>query len=234
MEAVFSRLEQLERKFSAHSFFHHLSRRTDAAHVLRDTAAIGFWIFAFQDVLRLNVERMRDPDLARLVERHRAEESGHDCWFLEDLQALGIDRPDAASLFGAGSFAARSATYRIMAEVLRTGSDEERVVLLLAMEATGHIFFDRMSRYVRAHPSLPALRYFSSFHLDCEEDHEMFETDMQKFLLSRSLSDVQRAACLALCDRVFQALSDMLDNLALRIADSAARPDGADRLISFG
>ena len=60
--------------------------------------------------------------------------------------------------------------------------------LVLTMEATSHIFFGRTSIVVSTKGCGPRLRYFSDFHVQVEQQHEVFEEEMERRLRSLELN----------------------------------------------
>ena len=122
------------------------------------------------------------------------------------------------ALFGDDHRAVRDASYALVAEVFRAASDVERIVLVLALESTGHVFFDRLARTVEAAGYTDRLRYFSAHHLQVEHAHALFEAKMQACLDARALSPDERDRALALVDRVYDAFDLMFDALATTLA----------------
>lgn len=223
MREIFNHLESLEARFAEHRFFSQLPDSQNPASLLRDVGGLlAFWVSAFQDILRMNCARMTDPKMKRLVAQHTVEEGGHDAWLHTDLRALGLDVLDVRTLFHEKAFSTRETAYRIATEVIRMKTDVERVTLLLAMEATGHVFFAHVARFVRENQAvLPSLRFFSDFHLGHEENHEIFEAEIKQFLLDQKLPPDDLTACLSLVDRVFEAFDLMLDGFVARLPAAA-------------
>lgn len=223
MREIFNHLESLEAEFAQHRFFAQLPDAENPSFLLRDVGGLlAFWVSAFQDVLQMNCARMTDPAMKRLVVQHAVEEGGHDVWLYDDLRALGVDVLDARTLFHKKALPTRETAYRIATEVIRMTNDVERVTLLLAMEATGHVFFAHVARFVRENQSvLPPLRFFSDFHLGHEENHEIFEEEIKQFLLAQKLPPDELNACLALVNRVFEAFELMLDGFVARLPVAA-------------
>jgi len=216
-------IAERQASFARHPLFAQLDR-APADEVLSALPRLAFWVMAFQDVLRLNERLVTDPALKRIARHHKAEDAGHERWFLDDLAQLAIATPDLRVLFGAHHRATRDATYALVAEVFRAESDLERIVLVLVLESTGHVFFDRVSRFVEAHGLSDKLRYFSDYHLEIEHAHSVFEERMQAQLDERILSRDEAARMTALVDRSHAAFQAMFDGLfgAMLTLDVAA------------
>jgi hypothetical protein len=108
-----------------------------------------------------------------------AEDAGHDRWFLTDLLAIDGGHPDLGKLFSKEHAAVRHLSYGLLSEVYRPQADEERLVFLLALESSSHVFFERVVRYFRDSGVRKALKYFGDAHLDAENAHEMFEESLE-------------------------------------------------------
>jgi hypothetical protein len=142
---------------------------------------------------------------------------GHDRWFFEDIQELTGKQLSVSAVFGRAHTATRDATYALISEVYRPVDDLLRIVLVLTMEATSHIFFGRTSILVSAKGCGQRLRYFSDFHVQVEQQHEVFEEEMERRLRSMVLTEEQRAQAFALVDRAYAAFDLMLQGLRTEI-----------------
>lgn len=215
MKAVQQIVAEKQADFARHPFFRSLQKYTKMDQALRFAPRLTFWVLAFQDVLRLNEQLVRDPELRRIVLRHRAEDAGHDKWFLADVAALGAAAPGARDLFSAGHAPVRDATYNLMAETIGASDERLRVVLLLTLEAVGHVFFDRVSALVDTLGGTQALKYFSLHHYDLERDHHLFEEghedELDRIVLPRRV----RGEAAAMIGRTFAAFDSMFEGLQL-------------------
>ena len=155
--------------------------------------------------------------------KHREEDAGHDAWFLADVAALGGAAPGARDLFGGDHAAVRDATYTLMAETLGAADERLRVVLLLTLEAVGHVFFERVSTLVDHLGRTEKLKYFSLHHYGVERDHHLFDEehddDLGRIVLPRRV----RAQAGALIGRTFAAFDSMFDGLLQDSVPSALR-----------
>lgn len=212
MQQVDAYIREQQARFADHPFFVRLQKAATLDEIMAFAPDLAFWVMAFQDVLRLNESRVDDAGLRRMARAHRIEDAGHERWFLEDLSALGARRGhDAASLFSPRDTTTRDAAYEIVSEVFRVRDDRVRVVLLLALESAGHVFFERVARALEGRDDVPPLRYFAKAHLDVEKDHELFhDADVQMFLEAALPADV-RAEAKALVERVYAAFARMFD-----------------------
>lgn len=224
MQAVQQHLAECQAQFAQHPFFSYLAADADVADVMCFAPNLTFWVMTFQDVLRLNEGLVTDPELKKIARHHRREDAGHDRWFLEDLKQLGASGLELSTLFGPAHATTRDAAFKLVAESYRAESDAARVVLLLSLESTGHIFFDRVSRYLAAKPINDKLRYFSDFHLRVEQAHALFEVEMERVLWARTLTEAERAEAISLVDRVFDAFDTMFNGLVTLMEARGLKP----------
>ncbi len=224
MKAVQEHIAQKQLEFSHHPFFSRLCNDQSGQAAAKFAPRLVFWVMAFQDVLRLNEQRVRDPRLRKIARHHRAEDAGHDRWFLSDLTALGVQAPDVAHLFGAAHLTTRDAAYALVAEVFRAARDHERIALLLSLEAAGHVFFEASATYFERVGAPHAIRYFSRHHIEIERDHEMFEERMKGLLEQIALSAEELQRALAMVDRVHAAFTTMFDGLLAVLDRMSQRP----------
>ncbi|HVE82774.1 MAG TPA: iron-containing redox enzyme family protein [Myxococcales bacterium] len=221
--------------FGVHPFLQRLEKNEPLRHVLPFASYLTFWVMTFQDVLRLNESKVEDPSIQLMSRHHRAEEAGHDRWFLADLLKIEGANPDLRDVFSSPHTATRDAAYTLMAEVFTARTDDERIVLLLALESTSHVFFEKIASYFERQGVSAALQYFARHHIDAEEQHEIFEVKMMDKLQRRALEPSVRQRCLDLVDRCFAAFDLLFDGLEERldhVVSRLARPSGLRQALS--
>ena len=185
---------------------------------------------AFQDVLRLNATLTRDPQIREIVRHHRAEDAGHERWFLDDLAAMQIPAPDVRWLFGERHSPTRDAAYALMSEVYRASDDRLRLVLVKTLESAGHVFFGRVAAAVERAGWTKSLKYFSFSHLEVEKNHQVFEDEISR----DGVGDAARARRLRseakrLVDRCYAAFGTMFDAICARRGPPVPRRFGRRR-----
>jgi hypothetical protein len=191
---------------------------------------LTFWVMAFQDILRLNASLTRDPKIRRIVRHHRAEDAGHDRWFLDDLASMQVPAPDVRWLFGERHAPTRDAAYALMAEVHRATDDRLRLVLVKTLESAGHVFFGRVAAAVERAGMSKALKYFSFSHLEVEKNHQVFEEEIARTVLAIRLEPRARAEAKRLVDRCYAAFDSMFD----AICETKARQLGVLAALAAG
>jgi hypothetical protein len=193
--------------------------------VLSFAPDLTFWVMAFQDILRLNATLTRDPQIRRIVRHHRAEDAGHERWFLDDLAAMQIPVPDVRWLFGERHASTRDAAYALVSEVYRATDDRLRLVLVKTLESAGHVFFGRIAAIVERAGLGKTLKYFSFSHLEVEKNHQVFEDEIARIVSGIKLPAPVRTKAKQLVDRCYAAFGTMFD--ALCAVDFRRLPEGA-------
>jgi hypothetical protein len=231
MKEVLKHISDRQARFAEHPFFDELRPERPLEQSLAFAPRLAFWVMCFQDVLRLNAQRVQDPELAVLMLRHRSEERDHDNWFFEDVAQLTGSPLTVHTPWSRAHESTRDASFALVAEVLRPLDDRLRMVLVLALEATSHVFFTRASRLAQAAGSQSRLKlkYFSDHHMDAEEQHEVFEEQMEASLRAIELTPALREEAFALVDRIFAAFDAMFDGMGSEQMVSAARPEWHSR-----
>ncbi len=221
MKALREHIGQQQAKFATHPFFARLDQELSIERAMQVAPHLTFWVMAFQDVLRLNEKLITDPFLKKVAHHHKAEDLGHERWFLTDIAQFQSQELDVRALFGPAHATTRDSAYALMSEVFRARADLLRIVLVLTLESSGHIFFERISRFVEAKGYTQRLKYFSDHHLKIEQAHAVFERKLEEELEAIVFSAEERAEALALVDRAYLAFGAMFDGL---LADLGAAP----------
>lgn len=215
MDRVLSHIDARQRRHDALPFFARLER-PGRRHVLEAVyPALCFWVFTFQDVLALNLEAATDPEVVRQLAGHREDDSGHQKWYLADLEALGLV-PDLGWLFGPEHATTRLSSHRLVAGVLGASFDTSRVAAVLALEAAGECIFSRMPRYVRTISEVGELAYFSDHHFEVEQEHDLHDDALRQWLKTVAIDDAGIADGIATVDAVFDAIDAMIEGYESR------------------
>ena len=214
MKLVEAHIEKKQAAFAKHAFFSDNRLGAGGGAGLSFAPELTFWVMAFQDVLRLNASLTKEPALRKIVRHHRAEDAGHDRWFLDDLAAMQLPAPDVRSLFGERHTATRDSTYMLVSECYRATDDRMRLVLVKTLESAGHIFFGKVAAAVEKAGWTKLLKYFSFSHLEVEKSHEVFEAEISKTVSAIRLAPKARAEAKAVVDRCYLAFTTMFDALS--------------------
>lgn len=221
MKTIQTYIENKQQEFANHPFFELLAKLDNLEEIGYFIPELTFWAMTFQDILRLNEEKVTNPYLKRVARHHRLEDAGHEQWFLHDKKYIGargvdrVDRDDVAWLYGKDSQLTRDAAYAIMSEIYTSDDERINIALLLTLESTGHVFFDKVVKQVKKAGEDQNLQYFSSSHLEVEMAHALFEEEMEEKLFAQELPiDVRRNA-LKMVDRCYDAFYRMFDGLIL-------------------
>jgi len=181
-------------------------RSLDASSSIDDLRAfvphLYFYVFAFQDMLRLAHARVTDPKLREIARRHREEDAGHERWFAFDMAELGTTR-DVVWVFSAEHELTRDVSYELVAELLRATDDRVRVAFPLVLEALGSVYFPRVVRLLERAGTGEKLRYFARSHQEVEENHDVFSAEGEQALNGIAFDEAVFADAMAMVDRCF-------------------------------
>jgi len=220
MKTIQTYIDSKQNEFMNHPFFSILEKLNSIEEISYFVPELTFWAMTFQDILRINEERVKDPFLKKVARHHRLEDAGHEKWFLSDKKYMSTftteqDRDDIAWLYGKDSQLVRDAAYAIMAEMYQLDEEILNVALLLTIESSGHVFFEKVVKQVKKTGEDKNLKYFSSSHLEVEMAHALFEEEMERKVYERKLSISTRREGLKMVDRCYAAFNKMLDGLVL-------------------
>ncbi|WP_032114027.1 hypothetical protein [Candidatus Paracaedibacter symbiosus] len=197
-----------------HSFFEELDKQEDFFNAMDFAVKLTFWVMAFQDILRLIPPRINSKALRRIATHHKVEDGGHNLWFLQDINFLNKGNNkhnNIAWLFSKENEIARDFSYRMISEVFNLAKDHEKITLILALESGGHVFFEKISNFVKLKGYNADLKYFSSHHLEVEKNHAVFEESLMKELVSLQLNEEERLQAIALVDRFYEGINTLFD-----------------------
>lgn len=213
MLTVKDHLSRKEEGFAYHPFFKKLSEQEDFSEGMAFVPRLMFWVMVFQDILNIIPPQVKSAHLRRIATHHKHEDSGHDKWFLEDIAYLEKNHILTIEwLFSPEHKITRDVAYRIISEAFH-GKDHQKIILILALESTGHIFFENVAKFVKSKGHDANLKYLSSYHLEVEMNHEIFEEKLKESLYSIVLNEEDRNASIAMIDRIYGAFDTLFDYL---------------------
>ncbi|STX28660.1 Uncharacterised protein [Legionella beliardensis] len=222
MKTLQAYIDSKQHEFMNHPFFEVLEQLDTIEEISYFVPELTFWAMTFQDILRLNEERVTDPYLKKVARHHRLEDAGHEKWFIHDKKYLGelstdksCNNDDVTWLYSKETQLTRDAAYSIMSEIYKASDEILNVVLLLTLESSGHVFFEKVVKQVKKTGEDKNLKYFSSSHLEVEMAHALFEEEMEKNLFSRTIPVETRREALKMIDRCYDAFSKMFDGLLI-------------------
>lgn len=208
-------LTAVQTELRNHVFFTRLAANPPLSAAAPFTAQGAFFVLGFRDLVQIIEERMSDPDLQDLLRRHRQEEVNHDDWFLRDITRLLGAPPTLEALFGLAHTPTRRGTYGLIAEALGARDDVERLCLLLSLEAYGEVCFGAIEAYFQRCGVAKELVFFAGQHVEAEQDHSIFEAQMQAILGGIELDPAALTRAEGAIDRSyrwFRLIADGLSN----------------------
>jgi len=226
MKQVREYIRGRQSRFGEISFFEELRQyeSTDTDGALSFVRGLSFFVMAFQDILRLNEQRVQDRQLRIIARHHRKEDKGHDLWFLDDLLKIDGSLPDVGEIFSSSHTITRDTAYTLIGEVFRASDDRTNIALLLVLESTGHVFFTRVVDFLERIGYEKQLTYFARAHLEVELGHALFEDRMDALIDAIEMSDEDRAAILRAVDTSFDAMTRMLEALTDQVRARSTMP----------
>lgn len=193
----------------SHPFFSRLRPEPDLRRMLAFAPAGTFWVMTFQDIIVMNAELTVDPAIRALVERHRDEDTGHERWFLADLERVFGERPnDVLTLFSSETRRVRMVSFGLAAEVFHIRHDVLRLVFLEVLEAAAGVYFAGISQALRLAGHADKLRYFAGDHLQAEASHELHGVASDP-IQAIVLSPQERADARQLSQRMFGRFAEL-------------------------
>lgn len=216
MKPVLDSIEAMTREFAKLAYFQILEGPAQRSDVEVMARGLAFFVLSFQDMLRINAEKVEDPNLRRFVSAQRAEDAGHDNWFLNDLGLLGVE-PSVRWLFGRSHERTRDTAYEIISELHSATDDGSRVVVGLVLEATSSEYFRRVHHFFAGLGLVDGYRFFGREHWQAEQAHDPLAGAARQQLEALTLSEASRQRALGTAARVFRSISRMCDDLATRM-----------------
>ncbi len=220
MKAIQTYIDSKQSEFVNHPFFKLLEQLDSLEEISYFVPELTFWAMTFQDILRINEERVADPYLKKIARHHRLEDAGHEKWFLHDKKYMSslkegrhCGKDSVAWLYGKDSQLVRDAVYTIVSEIYKAEDEMINIALLLTLESSGHVFFEKVANQVKKAGEDENLKYFASSHLEVEMAHAIFEEEMEAKLFARAVPINVRREAIKMIDRCYDAFSQMFDGL---------------------
>ncbi|NES73240.1 MAG: hypothetical protein F6K24_52655 [Okeania sp. SIO2D1] len=133
IEDIQNIIEDRQKKLESQSLFKSLD---NSSHI-NDLRAIAphfyFFVFAFQDMLRLTHNLISDSAVKKVATSLIAEDAGHEQWYLFDLEQLNCTR-DVPWLFGVTHQPVRDFVYQLIGDLLHINDDRIRIIFPLVLE----------------------------------------------------------------------------------------------------
>ena len=156
MKAVLDHIAAKQAVFATHPFFAELKMDRPLEKIASFAPRLAFWVMSFQDILRLNEQMVTGPRLKRIARHHRDEARPRALVPGGHRQA---DRRPAHHQRPLWPGEHHHAGCRLPAHYggLPARSDDIlRIVLVLVLESTGHVFFGRTAMLTSAVAEQPA------------------------------------------------------------------------------
>lgn len=217
MSDVQAIIDARQRRLTDRALFAALARSSDIEDLRAIAPHSTFYVFGFQDMLRLTHEVVSDPKMRELALSLREDDAGHENWFHQDLRTLGVER-DVAWIFGPEHRFTRDMVYRLMRQLLAATDDAVRLAFPLVLESAGTVYFDPTVGLAQRTGWDSRLRYFARSHQAAEEAHQVFSDDGQTALMRLGFTDETFSEAERLVHACFDCFDDFADHLEARRA----------------
>jgi hypothetical protein len=207
-----------------HPFLTRLEAGATLEQFRRMLPRLAFFVFSFQDVLRLTRELSEEPELKRIAATFEVEDKGHDRWYLRDLEHLGIGI-DVNWVFSEEHAVARTVGYRIVSEILSARDDRIRLAVVLSLEAVGREFFVRVSSLAARLGLADGLQYCSGKHLAAELGHGVFTQEGQARVSALLIPEEFAENVLIAVERTFGAMALLAADIDRAMASAGSSAD---------
>ncbi|MEI9948967.1 MAG: hypothetical protein WDO74_08280 [Pseudomonadota bacterium] len=205
-----------------HEFMRRLEGDASLEALRRLLPRLAFFTFAFQDMLKFSRERSSDPVLLPMFCSLEEGDRGHDRWYVQDLDDVGIHLT-AHEIFRAEHEVGRRVAYGLLALIEAAVSDYERLSLLLTLEAAAREFFVRVPGFAARAGLAHELRYFGTTHLAAEEAHDVFSADAQLTLNTIVVPAQHTRRVLDTVEKTFALMVQLAGDLAAAMAGPSLR-----------
>jgi hypothetical protein len=200
-----------------HPFLTRLEAGATLEQFRRMLPRLAFFVFSFQDVLRLTRELSEEPELKRIAATFEVEDKGHDRWYLRDL--------DVNWVFSEEHAVARTVGYRIVSEILSARDDRIRLAVVLSLEAVGREFFVRVSSLAARLGLADGLQYCSGKHLAAELGHGVFTQEGQARVSALLIPEEFAENVLIAVERTFGAMALLAADIDRAMASAGSSAD---------
>jgi hypothetical protein len=187
-------------------FLQGLEASSSLEEVRRFVPQLHFFVYSFQDMLRLSHELMEDPELREIARKAREGDAGHEQWFAFDVAALDCER-DVRWILGPEHRVTRDVSYALLSELLHASDDRVRMVFPLVLEASASVFFFRVIDLIERAGFKGELRYFARHHQQVESEHDFYTESTSEALDAISYEPAAYEAALTLVRRSFDHLT---------------------------
>ena len=218
MKIIQEYIKTKQAEFAHCPLFNHIRKRLPLQQTMGFAPYGAFWVMTFQDILRLNEVLTKDPMLREFARQHKQEDSGHEQWFLQDLEVMFDTKKLTIDwLYGTSCAPIRDASYTIMTELIKAESDQLRTVLVLALESTSQIFSQEITSYICDMGYGEKLKYFSKTHFDAENEHAMYEEEGKEQLQAIKFTPQEREKAVALVDHIYAIFYTIADTMLKQV-----------------
>ncbi|MDF5710328.1 MAG: hypothetical protein PUP90_22330 [Nostoc sp. S4] len=159
-----------------------------------------------------------DP-IQLLINQHTEEDDHHWLWFLSDIDKLGFDYSLRFSdsmkfLWSEATKTPRWVVHQLFRYALES-DPLQKLVIIEVLEATGNVVFTNTAQVAQELQVITGNKYlyFGGFHLAVETGHATGTNDIENFLQTIEMNDIQHQAALQLAEKVFELITELVNAL---------------------
>lgn len=221
MKAVLEFIEEKKEKYAQLPLFEFMrDKDVDPRQRLAFAPCFAHFVMSFSD---LNKYVLRDESCSdrvqKIVNSHTYEDANHWPWFLEDLEELELNQSRKLSetlrfLWSQETKFTRQLSYQLAAMSLNA-VPIEKVIVIEALEATGHIMFLESVKIAAEiqEKTKKKCRYFGDIHLARETGHTTGSSDPMGIIEEIELTEVEREKAFELVEKVFEIFTNCTHEL---------------------
>lgn len=173
------------------------------------------FIMGFADLNKYILRQEPTTDkVQEILNQHTYEDDFHWQWFLEDMHELGFNcsvklNNSLQFLWSKETKNSRLLTYELY-QYISQAEPIEKLVILKAIEATADVCFSLTTNIVDDLRLTNGRKYkfFGSYHLDFEKNHNANSHDIDEFIESIYMSDRTKQKSFVLVENVFELFTE--------------------------
>lgn len=221
MQAILARIDARKKDLLKAEFFQFLQDKSiDPRQRLAWVPCYAPLAMSFADLNKYFLRKEpTDSKIQETINKQTYEEATHYVWFLRDLQVLGFDQPQPLTdtlkfIWGEETQKIRLTCTHIA--TMTANADPEIVLVAIeSIEATAHIIFEHTNQVAQELQQITNQRcyFFGDSHSNVETGHVNPNVDMEHFLTSIQLSQMQSIQAIDIVDKIFTLVEEFLDEL---------------------
>ncbi len=221
MKEVLALIEKKKQEFAQLRLFEYLQDKSiDPKQRLAWTPCVTPFAMGFGHLNRYDLRKEpTDDPIQELINRHTYEDDHHWEWFLEDLEALGLNHSmkfsDAMKFFWCDE---TYKTWLVCHQIALYTFQAEPIVVLAAVEAieaTGNVILALTAQVAQElqQTTNQSYRYFGQHHFCVETGHTTGTDDVEQFIERIQLTEEQKSKAFEVVEKVFEVFTEAVNEM---------------------